>query len=115
MESNTIIGRITQDAKLITTETKFFVTFSVALDQGKDAEGKDKPAKFYSVKKFYNENPTKSMSVFTKGNIVSIVGTTGINKYQDKDGNHQAELEITADKIKVEHFYVAKEKTTAEA
>lgn len=114
MESNTIIGRITQDAKLIKTDTKIFVAFSVALDQGKDAEGKDRPAKFYSVKKFYNEEP-KSTSVFTKGNIVSIVGTTGINKYLDKDGNHQAELEITADKIKVEHFYTAKEKTTAEA
>lgn len=87
MNQCTIIGNLTNDPELRqTTSGKSVVKFTVAVNNGKDAEGKDRPADFITCQA-WNKTAELVGRYCKKGKLIAVIGAFKTDKYQDK--NHE--------------------------
>ena len=82
-----IIGNLTSDPELRQTQSgKSVVKFTIAVNNGKDAEGKDRPADFITCQAWEKRGETIG-KYFKKGSPICVTGTLKTDKYTDK--NHE--------------------------
>ena len=104
MERTSIIGNLTADPEMRTTQNGYSVcSFTVAVNRrptkAQREAGQQPPAKFYRVSAWYElgENCAKYLS---KGRKVLVEGTIDANAYiSQKDGQAHASLELTAKEV----------------
>lgn len=97
LNSTILMGRLTADAELKTTESGISVTsFSVALDRGKDKDGNDRGADFIPVVAWRGTAEFIS-KYFKKGSMIAIRGSLQSRNYEDKNGNKRTAIEVVAD------------------
>ena len=84
MNQCVIIGNLTSDPELRQTQNgKSVVKFTVAVNNGKDADGKDRPADFITCQA-WNKTAELVGRWWTKGKPIAVVGAFKTDKYQDK-------------------------------
>jgi single-strand DNA-binding protein len=95
------IGRLGRDPDLqVTPEGKPVVKFSLAVDQGKDAQGRDKEAMWLNVvaweklAEIVEKYAYKGMQVFVQGKLV-------IRSYEDKQGVKRQAVDIVANVVQI--------------
>lgn len=82
-----IIGNLTSDPELRQTQSgKSVVKFTIAVNNGKDAEGKDRPADFITCQAWEKRGETIG-KYFKKGSPICVTGALKTDKYTDK--NHE--------------------------
>ena len=82
-----IIGNLTSDPELRQTQSgKSVVKFTIAVNNGKDAEGKDRPADFITCQAWEKRGETIG-KYFKKGSPICVTGAFKTDKYTDK--NHE--------------------------
>ena len=86
-----LIGRITADPELRTTQSGLSVTsFSVAI-----YKGKDKGADFIDVVA-WRDTADFVTRYFNEGSMISVVGELQTRMYEDKQGNKRKAVEVVA-------------------
>ena len=101
MNKLTIIGNLTRDPELRTTQSGVNVcTFTVAVNRRRSANaGEGQPeADFFRVTVWrqLGENCHKYLA---KGRKVCVIGPVSVNTYTGNDGTTRASLEVTADDV----------------
>lgn len=87
MNQVTIIGNLVANPELRqTTSGKSVCKFTVACNNGKDSEGKDRPADFITCQAWDKKAELVSRW-WTKGKPIALTGSFKTDKYQDK--NHE--------------------------
>lgn len=87
MNQCTIIGNLTSDPELRqTTSGKSVVKFTIAVNNGKDSEGNDRPADFITCQA-WNKTAELVGRYCKKGKPIAVIGAFKTDKYQDK--NHE--------------------------
>lgn len=87
MNQCTIIGNLTSDPELRqTTSGKSVVKFTIAVNNGKDSEGNDRPADFITCQA-WNKTTELVGRYCKKGKPIAVIGAFKTDKYQDK--NHE--------------------------
>ena len=87
MNQCTIIGNLTRDPELTQTQSgKSVVKFTIAVNNGKDAEGNDRPADFITCQA-WNKTAELVGRYCKKGKPIAVIGAFKTDKYQDK--NHE--------------------------
>lgn len=87
MNQCTIIGNLTSDPEIRQTQNgKSVVKFTVAVNNGKDAEGNDRPADFITCQA-WNKTAELVGRYCKKGKPIAVIGAFKTDKYQDK--NHE--------------------------
>ena len=82
-----IIGNLTSDPELRQTQSgKSVVKFTIAVNNGKDADGKDRPADFITCQAWEKRGETIG-KYFKKGSPICVTGAFKTDKYTDK--NHE--------------------------
>lgn len=96
MNKLTIIGNLTRDPELRTTQSGVSVcTFTVAVNRRK---GQTQETDYFRVSAWrqLGENCAKWL---IKGKKVCVIGPVNVNTYQGRDGNTYADMEVTADDV----------------
>ena len=84
MNKITIYGRLTSDPELRQTQNgKSTCSFTVAVDNGKDKDGNDRPADFIPCRA-WEAKANFVGRYFTKGKPILLTGAFKTDKYQDK-------------------------------
>ena len=103
MNKLTIIGNLTRDPQLRTTQTGVNVCdFTVAVNRRQSAQqrqnGQQPEADFFRVTAWreLGENCSKYLA---KGRKVAVVGPVSVSTYAGNDGVTRANLEVTADEV----------------
>lgn len=82
-----IIGNLTSDPELRQTQSgKSVVKFTVAVNNGKDSDGKDRPADFITCQAWEKRGEAIGR-FFKKGSPICVTGAFKTDKYTDK--NHE--------------------------
>lgn len=98
MNKITIIGNLTRDPELRTTQSGVQVcSFTVAVNRRR-TDGNQPEADFFRVTAWRKlaENCGKYLA---KGRKVAVVGSVSVSTYQGNDGQTKASMEVTADDI----------------
>ena len=98
MNKLTIIGNLTRDPELRTTQSGISVcSFTVAVNRRR-TQGQQPEADFFRVSAWrqLGENCGKWL---VKGKKVCVVGPVSVSTYQGNDGNTRAQLEVTAEDV----------------
>lgn len=98
MNKLTIIGNLTRDPELRTTQSGISVcSFTVAVNRRR-TQGQQPEADFFRVSAWrqLGENCGKWL---VKGKKVCVVGPVSVSTYQGNDGNMRAQMEITAEDV----------------
>lgn len=99
MNKLTIIGNLTRDPELRTTQSGISVcTFSVAVNRKRRNNGDQPEADFFKVVAWrqLGENCAKFLS---KGSKVCAVGAVELKSYTDNNGTARYNMEVTAEDI----------------
>jgi len=100
MNKLTIIGNLTRDPELRTTQDGTSVcTFSVAVNRRSRRDSQNQPeADFFRVTAWrqLGENCARFLA---KGRKVAVVGPVSVHTFQGNDGTTRASLEVTADDV----------------
>lgn len=100
MNSVCIIGRITKDIELRTTASGLSaVSMYVAINNGKDADGNDRPADFPKVY-VYDKQAENVNKYCHKGSQVAVTGRIKTRTWDKDDGTKGYETYILAGKVK---------------
>jgi single-strand DNA-binding protein len=84
MNKCVLIGRISSDIELRTTQSGIATcSFSVAINNGKDKDGNERPADFINCRA-WRETANFISKWFQKGKMIAIEGKFKTNKYQHK-------------------------------
>lgn len=105
MNKLTIIGNLTKDPELRTTQSGLSVcTFTVAVNRKLSAQqrqaGQQPEADFFRVTA-WRERGEMCAKFLQKGKKVCVIGPVSVSTYQGRDGNTYANLEQTADEIEL--------------
>ena len=93
-----IMGRITSPLELKQTPNgKSVTSFSVAIDKGKDKEGKELPADFIPVQ-VWGSRAEFVTKYFDKGSLILIEGSLRTGTYE-KDGQKRFSMNVVADSV----------------
>ncbi len=94
-----VMGRVTKDLEPRTTQSGMTtVRFNIAIDRGRDKEGKDKGADFPNIVAF--GKTAESLAKFTgKGLRVAVIGRIQTNSYE-REGQKVYTTDIVADRVK---------------
>lgn len=85
MNQCTIIGNLTSDPELRQTQSgKSVVKFTVAVNNGKDADGNDRPADFITCQA-WEKKADFVAKWWKKGKPIALTGAFKTDKYQDKN------------------------------
>ena len=101
MNKLTIIGNLTRDPELRTTNTGVNVCdFTVAVNrrQRRDAQGNQPEADFFRVSA-WRERGELCAKYLAKGRKVCVIGPVSVRTYTGNDGTTRASLEVTADEV----------------
>lgn len=94
-----LVGRLTKDPELRTTESGInCVSTFIALNNGKDKDGKERKAEFPKVVVYgiQAENLAKYQK---QGSLIAIEGKIKTTSWEDKEGNKKYETYIVADRV----------------
>lgn len=82
-----LIGRMTRDIEVRYTQSNVAVgQFRIAVDNGKDNQGNDRPAEFINCTIW--EKQAENMQKYTgKGHLIFVKGKIKNDNYEDKQGN----------------------------
>jgi single stranded DNA-binding protein len=98
-QSSAFIGRLVKDPDLQVTGTgKPFTRFSLAVDQGKDNQGKDRGAMWLNVTT-WDKLAEITEKYATKGVQVFVQGKLQICAYEDKQGAKQQAVDTVANVV----------------
>lgn len=93
-----IMGRITADPELRTTQSGLSVTsFSVAVDRGYVKDGGERQTDFINCVA-WRQNADFITRYFSKGSMIAITGSLQQRSYTDKDGNKRTAYEVIVDR-----------------
>lgn len=99
MNKLTIIGNLTRDPELRTTQAGISVCgFTVAVNRRKAQQGQQPEADFFRVSAWRERGETCA-KYLTKGKKVCVIGPVEVKTYQGNDGKTKAYMEITADEV----------------
>ncbi len=94
-----IMGRLTADPELRTTNTGLSVTsFTVAVDRSYVRAGEERQADFINVVAWRGTADFVTR-YFRKGSMIAIQGSIQTRNYEDKQGNKRTAFEIVADNV----------------
>jgi len=94
-----IMGRLTADPELRTTNTGLSVTsFTVAVDRSYVRAGEERRADFINVVAWRGTADFVTR-YFRKGSMIAIQGSIQTRNYEDKQGNKRTAFEIVADNV----------------
>lgn len=99
MNKLTIIGNLTRDPELRTTQSGLNVcTFTVAVNRRRSAAGDQPEADYFRVTAWraLADNCNKFLA---KGRKVAVVGPVMVTTYTANDGTTRASMEVTADDV----------------
>lgn len=84
-----IVGRLTKEMELKETQSGTnYVQFDLAVGNGKDKEGKERPTDFINCVAW--EKKAENLSVYVhKGHRVAIEGRLKVDKYQNEKGENR--------------------------
>lgn len=103
MNNVTLIGRLTKDPDVRYTESHMAVArFNIAIDRGKDKDGKSKGTDFPGILCF-GKTAENCERFLEKGRLVGIQGRIQTGKYE-KDGRTIYTTEVVADRIEFLDF-----------
>lgn len=98
INSVVIMGRLTKDPELKTTQSGLSVaSFTVAVDR-KYQKGSERQADFLNVVA-WRQTAEFVEKYFTKGSMIAIQGSIQTRTYEDKNGNKRTAVEIVADNV----------------
>lgn len=94
-----LIGRMTRDIEVRYTQSNTPVgQFSIAIDNGKDDQGNDRPADFINCVIW--ETQAENMKKYTgKGWLICVEGRIKNDNYEDKDGNKKYRTYVLASRV----------------
>lgn len=99
MNSVNILGRITKDIELRYTESKMAcVSMFVAINNGKDQDGNERPADFPKVY-IYGKQAENVSKYCHKGSLVAISGRIKTRTWEKDDGTKGYETYIVAGRV----------------
>ena len=94
-----LIGRITKDIELRATESGIsIVSMFVAVNNGKDSEGNDRPADFPKVY-VYDKQAENVEKYCHKGSLVGITGRLKTRTWEKEDGSTGYETYVSANNV----------------
>lgn len=94
-----LIGRLTADPELKTTQSNIFVTrFSLAINRRFAKQGEQAQVDFIDVV-CWQKNAEFATKYFKKGQAVFVSGSLQINVWKDKEGNNRRNAEVVADEV----------------
>ena len=97
MNKLTIIGNLTKDPELRTTQAGVSVcSFTVAVNRRKTGDKQE--ADFFRVTA-WRERGEICAKYLQKGRKVCVIGPVTVSTYETQDGKHGANLEVTADEV----------------
>ena len=98
INSVVIMGRLTADPELKTTNSGLSVTrFTVAVDRQYQKD-KEKKADFINVVA-WRQTAEFVSRYFSKGSMIAVQGSIQTDKYKDKSGNSRTSFQVVADKV----------------
>ena len=98
MNKLTIIGNLTRDPELRTTQTGVNVcSFTVAVNRRRKAEGQ--PDADYFRVTAWRQLADLCQQYLCKGRKVAVTGPVSVSTYTANDGSTRASLEVTADSV----------------
>ena len=110
MNSVCLLGRLTADPELRTTQTGIAVTgFKVAVDRSYTPKGQEKQVDFIPVQA-WRQTAEFVCKYFRKGQRIALTGSLQTRSYTDRDGNKRRTAEVIADNV-----YFGDSKRDAEA
>ena len=93
-----IMGRLTKDPELKTTQSGLsVVSFTVAVERKFQKSG-ERQADFRNVVA-WRQTAEFVEKYFTKGSMIAVQGSIQTRKYEDKNGNKRTAVEIVADNV----------------
>ena len=99
MNNITLIGRMTADAELKTTNNGVSVTsFTVAVDRAYTPKGQEKRTDFIKCVAWSKTAEFLSKN-FHKGEKIGIVGRMETRNYEDHDGNKRTAYEVIVESV----------------
>ena len=99
MNKLTIIGNLTRDPELRTTQSGINVcSFTVAVNRRKTANNQQPEADYFRVSAWRQLGDT-CQKYLAKGRKVAVVGAVSVSTYQANDGTARANLVVTADNV----------------
>lgn len=99
MNKLTIIGNLTRDPELRTTQSGINVcSFTVAVNRRKTANNQQPEADYFRVTA-WRQLGDNCQKYLAKGRKVAVVGAVSVSTYQANDGTTRANLEVTADDV----------------
>lgn len=99
MNNLTIIGNLTRDPELCTTQTGLNVcSFTVAVNRRRSGNSNQPEADFFRVSAWrqLGENCQRYLA---KGRKVAVTGPVSVSIYTAQNGETRANLEVTADEV----------------
>lgn len=99
MNNVSLIGRITKDVELRTTESGIAaVSIFIAIDNGKDKEGNDRPADFPKI--YVYEKQAENVNKYChKGSLVGVTGRIKTRSWDKDDGTKGYETYVVANRV----------------
>lgn len=99
MNSVNLIGRITKDVELKTTESGMVATsMFIAINNGKNENGEDKPADFPKIC-VYEKQAENLAKYCKKGSLVGVNGRIKTRNYEKEDGTKIYETYVIANRV----------------
>lgn len=94
MNNITVAGNLTRDAeKRFVPSGDAVVSFSVADNQGRDAQGNEKPPIYWNCS-FFGKRADAVHQYLTKGQPVVVTGNVSEREWTDKEGNPRKTMDI---------------------
>jgi single-strand DNA-binding protein len=98
MNSITIIGNVTRDPELRTTQTgKEVCSFTVAVNRRKSVKAGVQETDYFKITA-WEKLAAICKEYLVKGSKVAVVGSVSVSTYE-KGGNHYASLDVTATNV----------------
>src|SRR5690348_7693454 len=96
-----LIGRLGRDPELaVTGNGKPYTKFSLAVDQGKDSQGKERGAMWLNITTWDKLAETIEKYAY-KGVQVFVQGKLQIRSYEDKQGHKQQAVDVVANVVQI--------------
>ena len=99
MNKLTIIGNLTRDPELRTTQSSVYVcSFTVAVNRRHQKDGQEPEADFFQVAAWrqLGENCAQFLA---KGRKVAVTGPVSVRTYTAQDGTTRATMNVNADEV----------------
>jgi len=99
MNSVCLLGRLTADPELRTTQNGISVTnFTVAVDRSYTPKGQEKQADFIPAQA-WRHTAEFLCKYFRKGQRIALTGSLQTRSYTDRDGNKRTAYEVVAEHV----------------